>query len=217
MGFLSDIMGGSNQTQRDEATGSQQFAQAMQQEAQTQFPEEQAYQNTLGASGKALMANGANGFGYSTGENANLVSNIENAGATATTNTENASLLREQQASGGAQTMPTGAQEALNAQVAETGAQSTAAQLGQEREAGYQAGFEKYKTGAAEVGQAAELANPTGYAGAATSAEGQAVTAENAVQQANANSLTSKLIGAGIQAGTSWLSKPGASAPTPGG
>jgi len=213
MSMLGDIFGGANSTQKSEATGTQQFMQAMQQEAQTQFPEEQAYQQALGTAGQQLMAGGPNAFGFSTGENANLVSNIENAGAQATQNTENAALLREQQASGGAQTMPTGGEAALNAQVAATGAQKTAEQLGQEREAGYQAGLEKYKLGAAEVGEAAQLANPTGYAGAANESAGQALNAENAVQQANANSLTSKLVGAGIGAAASWLTKPGTPAP----
>ena len=204
MSIFSGIVGGASSAQNAEATGTEQFMQAMQQEAETQFPEEQAYQQSLGTAGQQLMAGGPNAFGFSTGENAALVSGIQNAGATATANTEAASQLREQQASGGAQTMPTGAQAALNAQVAATGAQNTASQLGQERLAGYQAGRANYQMGVGETESAAGLANPTGYSGAANEAGNTAVGAENAVQQANANSLTSKLVGASIAYGSTY-------------
>jgi hypothetical protein len=201
MSLIGSLFGGATAAQQQQATGSEQFAQAMQNATNTQLGNELGYQNTIANAGQQLMAGGPNKFGFSTAENANLVGTIENGGATATANSLAASRLSQQQASGGAQTMPSGAQAAINAQVGATGAQNTASALAQEREAGYQAGAQQYGEGVNATGEAAQLANPTGYAGATTNAEGQALSAENAVQSANANSLTAKLLGGAIQGG----------------
>lgn len=188
-----------------------QFQQTMANEQQTQFANEQDAQNQLKTAWDPIIKGGEYQQGFSTGENANLVSGIENTGATATTNTENAALLREQQASGGAQTMPTGASAAINAQVAETGAQKTAEQLNQEQEQNYATGRENFLNATKGEATIASLADPNAYAKSTNAAEGNVLDANKVAAQEQAQGMGQKLLGGAITGGLGLLNqwKPG--------
>ena len=188
-------LGGASSAENANAKSEQEFMQTLQSEQQTQFANEQQAQQQVQQAWAPIVAGGAYQYGFSTAEDQQLQQNIENAGARATTNTENAAQLREQQASGGANAGPAGATQALNAQVAATGAQSTAAQLGQEKELGYETGRENFLNATKGEEDVAQLANPSGYASGANSAAGVENSAQQLVDTANANSLTSKLLG----------------------
>lgn len=211
-GPVVGFLGGASSAENANAKSEQEFMQTLQSEQQTQFANEQLAQQQVQKAWAPIVAGGAYQYGFSTAEDAQLQKNIEERGAQATENTENAALLREQQASGGANAGPAGATEALNAQIAATGAQSTATALGQEKELGYQTGRENFLAATEGETKVAELANPTGYAGEATGAAGAENQAQNIVDTANANSLTSKLLG-GIAGGIANIPK--AFAPVP--
>jgi hypothetical protein len=194
-GPIVDFLGGASSGDNADAKSEREFMQTLQGEQQTQFANEQEAQQQVERAWAPIVAGGAYQYGFSTAEDARLQEDIITRGAEATTNTENAALLREQQESGGANAGPSGATEALNAQIAATGAQSTATALGQEKELGYETGRQNFETAVGGETQVAELANPSGYANAATGAAGVTNTAQSTVDAANANSLTSKLLG----------------------
>lgn len=185
------------------ANTEREFMTTLQTEQNSQFAQEQQAQQLVQKSWDPIMKGGAYQYGFSTAEDQALQSDIVNKGAEATTNTENAALLREQQASGGAATAPSGATEAINAQIAATGAQSTAANLAQEKLAGYEQGSKLFSEATGAEEDVAKLADPTGYAGAATGAGNAALNSTKYVDTMNANSLTSKLMSGAIEGGLS--------------
>jgi hypothetical protein len=199
-GPIVDFLGGASSAENANAKSEQEFMQQLQAEQQTQFGNEQQAQSMVEKAWAPIVAGGAYQYGFSSAEDQQLQQNIENKGAEATTNTENAALLREQQESGGANAGPAGATEALNAQVAATGAQSTATALGQEKELGYETGRQNFENAVGGETSVAELSNPTAYAGQATGAAGVENQSQQIVDAANANSLTSKLLGGVIGA-----------------
>lgn len=192
-------LGGASKGEKGIAADESEFMSNLQGEQATQFANEQTAQNQIQQAWSPIVKGGAYQYGFSTAEDQALQSNIENQGAQATANTENAALLREQQQSGGAQSAPTGAQAAINAQIAATGAQSTATNLANEKLAGYERGAQLFSEGTQAEEQVANLANPTGFAESATNAGKAAIDAQSVIDQANANSLGSKLLGAAIQ------------------
>jgi hypothetical protein len=197
--------GGASKAAKQMSQEEQDFYQSLTNEQNTQFQNEQQAQQEIQKMNAPIVSGGAYQYGFSTAEDQQLQKNIEEAGATATENTVAAEQLRQQQATGGAPgAMPTGAQTALESQVRETGAQATAAQLGQEKELGYQTGRELYQQAVQTEENVAQLASPTSYAGAATSAGAGAQQAISTVDTENAQSSTAKMLGgllggAGVQ------------------
>jgi hypothetical protein len=194
-GPLDLCLGGATSGGKGIAVDEETFLQNMQNEQQTQFQNEQTAQNQIQQAWSPIVAGGAYQYGFSTAEDQQLQNNIVNAGATATENTENAALLREQQATGGAGGGPAGGTQALNAQIAATGAQSTATNLGNEKELGYQTGRQLFEQGTGAEEAVAGLSAPTSYATAANSAAGEAMSGQQTLDVANANSLLSKVVG----------------------
>lgn len=204
-GIWAQALGGATKGEKGDAAAESTFMENLQGEQSQQFSQEQQAQQQVQKAWAPIVAGGAYQYGFSTAEDQQLQQNIVNQGAQAVQNTENASLLREQQESGGAQTAPTGADAAINAQVAATGAQSTATNLANEKLAGYEQGSKLFQEGTAAETSVAELANPSGYAGAATGAAGAANQGQQIVNTANANSLTSKLLGGVVGGGLTAL------------
>lgn len=198
LGTIKGMFSGASSEDKGEATEDEQFQQLMEHEQNTAFQGQQEALNTINQAMTPLVKGGAYQYGFSTAEDQALQSQIENAGATATANTVAAQQLREQQATGGAGGLPTGAQEALETQARETGAQKTAAQLGQEKELGYQTGRENFLAGTQAEEQVASLENPAAFANAATNAGDLSLNAIKNVDTNNANSLTAKLLGGTI-------------------
>lgn len=187
-----------------------QFTQTMQNEQSTQFANNQDALDTLKKAWDPIAKGGAYQYGFSSPEDAALRSSIENAGATATTNTVAAEELRQQQESGGADTMPTGANAALDTIARETGAQKTATELGNEKLAGYAQGHQNFTEATSAEAKIAELSNPTAYADAAVNASKQGLESQKNIDTQNANSMTSKLMG-GIAGGFANLDTTGSS------
>ena len=199
-GEISGFLGGATTGEKGIATDEEEFMQNLQNEQQTQFQNEQQAQNQVQQAWAPIVAGGAYQYGFSTAEDQQLQQNIENQGAQATENTENAAQLREQQATGGAGGGPAGGTEALNAQIAATGAQQTATNLGQEKELGYETGRQNFENAVGGESEVAQLANPAGYGSVANQSAQEAMAGQNQIQTANANSLTSKLLGGTIGA-----------------
>lgn len=203
--------GGATSQQKQIAASDDAFMQSLQGEQKSQFANELNAQNQLNKAWSPILAGGPYQYGFSTAEDQALRSDIVNQGATAATNTENAALTREQQASGGASATPTGGQQAINAQIAATGAQDTAANLAKEKLQGYEQGANLFEDASKGVSTVASLADPTGYANAANQSENAAATAEQDVQEANANSIGSKMLGglfnAGLNLATGGIAK----------
>ena len=199
-GPMAQCLGGASSAATNAEKSEEQFMSTLQGEQQTQFANEQQAQNQLQQAWAPIVAGGAYQYGFSTAEDQQLQQNIENQGAKATENTENAALLREQQASGGANAGPAGATEALNAQVAATGAQTTATNLGQEKELGYETGRQNFLNATKGEEDVANLASPTSYSNAATGAAGASNQAINLVDTENANSMLNKVVGGAIGA-----------------
>jgi hypothetical protein len=199
-GPLDLCLGGATSGEKGIATDEETFLQNMQAEQQTQFQNEQTAQNQIQQAWSPIVAGGAYQYGFSTAEDQQLQNNIVNAGAQATENTENAAQLREQQATGGAGGGPAGGTEALNAQIAATGAQQTATNLGQEKELGYQTGRQLFEQGTGAEEAVAGLSSPTSYASSANSAAGEAMSGQQVLDAANANSLLSKVVGGAVGA-----------------
>jgi hypothetical protein len=198
IGQVKQALTGSNPQTTANATEDEQFQQTLQNAYNTTFAGQQAALNTVNSAMAPIVAGGEYQYGYGTAENAAMQSEIENAGATATTNSIAAQQLREQQQAGGAGVLPSGAQAALESEARTTGAQSTAAALNQQEIGGYEVGRQNFQQAVGAEEQVAQLENPTGVAGAASEAEGQAINAQNQVNQLQSNSLTGRLLGGGI-------------------
>lgn len=201
LGQVKQMFSGSNPQTTDLANEDSQFMQTMQNEQGTAFAGQQSALNTINQANAPLVAGGAYQYGFSTAEDQALQSNIENQGAQATQNTVAAQQLREQQQSGGADVLPSGAQAALETQARETGAQATAAQLGQEKIAGYEQGNKNFNNAVGAEEKVADLENPTGFAGAANQSSSNALASQSAVNSLASNSLTAKLLGGAITGG----------------
>lgn len=198
MGFFSGLFGGASKADTNLQNQSAAAFSNLQNEQQIMFGTDQDALNTVNNAMTPIVNGGAYQYGFSTAEDQNLQNEITNAGAMATANSVAAQQLRNQQMSGGASVMPTGAQEALEGAQRELGAQQTATNLAQEKEAGYQTGRQNFFNAAQNEEQVASLSNPTGFANAATGAGNLELGANKQVDTANANSLTSKLLGGAI-------------------
>lgn len=196
-GIISGMFGGASKAEEQNAKEANQFASQMRQDTEIIFGENQQAQNLLNKAWDGALAQGPYQYGFTTAEDQLLQDQIREAGATATTNTLNAAELRAQQSAG--QPGETGGNAALNALTSQVEAQETGKAIAQERLAGYERGSQ-IATEATDVKQN-ELAqdNAASYGNAATNAQGAAVQANQAVDTANANSLTAKLIGGAAQ------------------
>jgi hypothetical protein len=143
----------------------------LQQQQQTAFAGNQAALGALSTAWSPVLSSGMVPYGYSPGLDSMLKSNIVNQGATDTTNSENASRLQQLQKSGGAPgAVAPGSQAAIDAEIETKGQQGTAANLTNEKIAGYDQGLKNLEGGTtAELG-IANAENETGLAGASTSA-----------------------------------------------
>lgn len=209
-GQWEQCLGGASGEDISLAKDEKQFMETLQNEQSTQFSNLQDAMNAIQTAWSPIMKGGAYQYGFSTAEDQNLISQIESGGATATANAVSAQQLREQQMAGGADVLPSGAQSAIEATQRELGAQETATNLLKEKELGYQVGRENFAKATEAEKAVGELANPTGYAEAATSAAGAANQAQKQVDTMNANSLTSKLLG-GLTSGLGNLDTTGSS------
>ena len=127
------------------------FMNQLQGEQTAAFTGNQAALTSLSNAWAPVLQTGQVPYGYSTGLDSLLKSNIINQGATATANAENAAQLQERQMSGGAPgAAPQGAQEAINAEIEAKGQQAAASNLAQEKIAGYEQGL-KNLTGATQA------------------------------------------------------------------
>ena len=204
-GIWHYCLGGASAGEKGDAADESEFMASLKDEQSQQFAQEQEAQQIVQSAWAPIAKGGAYQYGFSTAEDQAQQSAIVNAGAEAVTNTENAAQLREQQQSGGAATAPTGASEAINAQIAATGAQSTATNLGNEKLAGYEQGSKLFSEATGAEEDVAKLSDPTGYASAETGAANAANSLNQTVDTANANSLTSKLLGGAITGGVGFL------------
>jgi hypothetical protein len=171
------------------------FMNTLQAQQGTAFAGNQAALTSLSNAWAPVLSTGAVPYGYSAGLDSLLQTNIRNNGAQATANAENASALQQKQAGGGANVLPTGSQQAVNAEIEAKGQQSTATNLAQEKEAGYQQGITNLQGGtAAELGIASGE-NETGLASGATGAGSLGLTGAEAQWQENQGSSPAAILG----------------------
>ena len=171
------------------------FMNTLQSQQNTAFAGNQAALTSLSSAWAPVLSTGAVPYGYSAGLDSLLQSQIRSNGATATANAENASALQEKQASGGANVLPQGSQEAVNAEIEAKGQQSTASNLAQEKQAGYEQGLKNLEGGTqAELGIASGE-NETGLASAATGAGGLGLAGAEAQWQENQTSSPAAILG----------------------
>lgn len=205
MGFFSSMFGGaSSEDVALQKQSAQQF-QALANEQNIMFGNDEAALNTIQHAMTPIVNGGAFQYGFSTPEDQNLQNEIMTSGATATANSVAAQQLRDQQMAGGASVLPTGAQSANELMARELGAQKTASELSREKELGYQVGRENFFNAAKAEGDVASISNPTGFANAATNAGQLNLSANKAVDEANANSLGAKLLGGVVSGGLTAL------------
>jgi hypothetical protein len=188
-----------NPTVINTADQASQFFDTLQGQQQQAFSGNQAALQAVSSAWAPVLQTGAVPYGYSSGLDSLLQSNIIQQGGAATANAENAAALQEKQAAGGANVLPTGAQAQINADIAATGAQKTAQSLAQEKEAGYQQGLSNLEGGTqAELGVASGE-DETGLGSNATSAGALALNAGQAQWQENQVTsplnLTSDILG----------------------
>jgi hypothetical protein len=160
------------------------------------FSGNQAALNAVQSAWAPVLQTGAVPYGYSPALDSLLKSNIINLGATATTNAMNAAALRQRQATGGAPgAAPQGAQEAITAEIAARGQQATAANLAQEKIAGYDQGLKNLEGAtSAELG-VSRGEDVTGLAGATTGEGKLGLEAAQAQWQENQASSLSSILG----------------------
>lgn len=185
-----------NQVVSNTATSASQFFDTLQAQQQQAFQGNQGALQTLSQAWAPVAATGAIPYGYSAGLDSILQSNIISQGASDTANAISAAQLRAKQASGGANVLPTGAEEQIESMITAKGNQSTAQNLAQEKEAGYEQG-EKNLTGLtqSELG-IASAENETGLGEAATSAGTLGLNAGEAQWKENqSHGLLSSVLG----------------------
>jgi len=148
-----------------------QWFDTLQAEQQQAFQGNQAALNAVVGMWKPVLQTGVIPYGFSSGLDQLLQSNVISTGTQAEVNAANAVALQEQQAAGGANVLPTGAQAAINAQIAATGQQKIAEGLQREKLAGYQQGITtledatKAELGVAGAEEAPQLAGAGTQAG----------------------------------------------------
>ena len=178
------------------------FMDALQQEQNTAFGENQAALGAVQNAWSPILAGGAIPEGYSPGLDKLLQSQIVSQGATSTANAENAAQLQEKQNAGGANVLPTGTSQAINSEIEATGRAATNKNLQAEKTADFQQGISNLEAGSqAELGVASGE-NETGLAGAATGAGGLGLDAAKFRFQQNQTTSPGAIlgdIGQGIQ------------------
>jgi hypothetical protein len=171
------------------------FMNTLQAQQGTAFAGNQAALTSLSNAWAPVLSTGAVPYGYSAGLDSLLQSQIRNNGAQATANAENASALQQKQQSGGANVLPQGTQEAINAEIEAKGQQTTATNLAQEKEAGYQQGITNLEGGTqAELGIASGE-NETGLTSGAIGAGGLGLAGAEARWQQNQTSSPAAILG----------------------
>ena len=148
----------------------------------TTYAGQQNILNSLTAEFQPILAAGPNQEGFSAQEETAL--NTQAAESTAAGAQEaQVALGNKEAAQGGGAAIPSGAQEELSANIDTSAGNEEAALRTQITEADYQQGLTNFNEAAGVLGNTAALENPTGVAGAATSAGSAAETTANQIAQ----------------------------------
>lgn len=138
-----------------------QFFDTLLAQQQQAFGGNQAALQSLSNAWAPVLKTGAVPFGYSKALDNLLQSRIIQTGAASTANAQAAEALKEKQEAGGANVLPTGASDQIRANIASQGAKSTAQNLVQEKQAGFEQGLKNLEGGTqAELGIAGAENSP---------------------------------------------------------
>lgn len=164
------------------------FYNVLQQDYSTQFAYSQSILKSLEATWSPILQKGPSQYGYSPQEDSALRSQATEGTATAYTQAAQALHNQEAARSGGDTYLPSGTEAQLDSTLLTNAAKEQSdLQLGITTE-GYNRGYNTFMAAANVLGSAAGIANPTGYAGAASTAGADAGTTASQIQQANAAS-----------------------------
>ena len=150
-----------------------------------QFANQTAILGALTNSLQPVLSAGPNQFGFGTAETNSLNSSAIQGTGQQYQNAQRTLQQNQAAAGGGNSVVPSGANAQQQAALAASGANQTSSELLGIQQAGYQQGHQNYESAVSSLEGEAGLENPTGYAGAATSAGSSAASEANTISQEN--------------------------------
>lgn len=183
----------------------QAFQTTLQNDYSQQFANQSNILSSLQNSLSPTVAAGPNQFGYSTAQTNALNSTAIQGAATASKQAQQQVQNQQAIAGGGNQYLPSGVNAQNNASVASNSANNLSNSLLNIQNSGYQQGNANYNNAVAGMGGVAQQYNPTGYAGATTSAGSSALSGASAINQQNTAASPWGTIGGLLGGATSSL------------
>lgn len=197
-------MSGASSAQEQLQAQQMQFYSTLQSEYSTVFGENQDILKSLTSSFEPILKGGINQEGFSPAELTALNSSAVTGSGQAYASANKAVNDKLASEGGGNTYIPSGAKSQINEELASSGAQNLGNQELGITEADYATGRQDYLDAAGILGGVAGQYNPTGYAGATTSAGSSAETTANQINQEN-NSWVNAVVGGISGAGSAAL------------
>lgn len=180
---LNACFGGASKTDKQLAQNESQFTNQLQSNYTSQFQGQKAILGQLSAAFEPIVAKGPSQYGFAPAEDSALRTQATEGTAQQYQNAKQATGEALASAGGGNSVLPTGTAAGLQANNAVAAAGQESQQLLGITNAGYQQGNQNFNNAAAGLSGVASQMQPLGYAGAATSASGQAFSEADTVNQ----------------------------------
>lgn len=181
------LLKGADPAQQDLAAQQASFYQTMTQDYQTQFGKQGAILDSLTNSLTPILNAGPNQPGFSDAETNNLNSQAVQGTATAYNNAQKSAQEAQAGQGGGNVPLPSGVVANQRQQLASAGANQESGELLGIQSANYKQGHDAFQNAVGQLQGVAGEYNPTGYAGAATSAGSAAASEANAIAKENSS------------------------------
>ena len=197
-------MCGASDSQNELSAEQTQFYKQIQQQDQTTFGEDQGILKQVTDAYAPILAAGPNQYGFSAAETNNL--NTSATEGVATDYASAAKALRETNAAmgGGDTYLSSGVKDQQEAQLATSAAQQESSDKLQVNEAGYQQGYDQFKTATSALSGIEGENESTTIAANANQAGEAAGTTDNQINEAN-NSWYAPLVGAAAAVGSAGV------------
>jgi len=175
-------------TDQEKATSASQnqLFQTLQQNYSTQFANQSAVLQSLQTAFNPILSAGIGQYGFTPQEDAALRTQADSGTAAAYRSAKAAAGESLAAVGGGNTFLPSSTKAGINASIATSAAQQRAGQQLDITRSGYDLGRQNFLTASNALSGVAQLQNPLGYSGAATSAGNAAFGSEEAIQQADA-------------------------------
>lgn len=202
--------GGASQQEQQISQSQQQMMQTLQNNYNTQFAGQSAILNNLNTSASSILSQGIGQKGFTPAEEAAMRTQASEGTAGAYKMAKAATGESLAALGGGNVFLPSGTAAGISANLAQSAAAQNAAQQLGITESSYAQGRQNYLQAANILGGVAGQMQPLGYAGAATTAGGQAFGSASQIQQQNqaGQKALMGMLGGGLEAGLSFI--PGA-------